>query len=1109
MKIKITPVILWVFLFLASLSTQDQLKKSFDVRYSETLSGNFTTIANNLTSTSSTGSYNGSDGNHNFTNIVNVDIDGDSSTFNSSSANLGSIGSGSCSSIVKAYLYWTAGDKEIIYSNGYTADNQSGWNYNDVKLKLPGQTNYTTYTADEVLYRGRSEHFQNDPYACVKDITSQVKALGNFYEGTYTVANVEAKTGSLIGHEGDNIGVSAGWQIVFVYENNDLPNRNITLFDGFANVTRNSRENNYDIPVNGFQTVPNGSVNADILFGALEGDRDLSGDKLQIKNTFNSYSDISTDLRPSDNFFNSRITRYGSDLPNRIPGSTNTLGFDAGVFKLNNNNNYLLGNNQTSAVLRLTSNQETYGLYLVGLAVEVYEPQLVPMVLATSLGEDRTVYVNQGFEVSFDIKNQGNDDMEDLKVNFEIPAGLEYSAAPNLPDGVTASYIPTSRLLTFSVSNELVKDTSTEFRIPFNLNVSSNCSLAGSTYDLQASATYKGRLNPRQKTGVSSSGFVESCQVGDKQPISFLIAGDSCADYCTGIDTDGDGIPDNCDDDDDNDGILDADEGNASTAVLANPSQQTVDNLNRNGVGVFPLQPNGSKTLPNGGITLSMVEGFKPTSSSRDEQQWRIYQPPPVTNSTININGGDVDFATKYLDLRGVPRGAYERKVKIDYGVAAKDLSDDPTEEYTYIIGIAGLGGNEYQSQGGEFGTDISSVPLRVIGNVDVYATGTYGDFNGQSPPEKNAVGNAISTSPPYSRQSNGYTFFYVSRDAESFEIEFKGRDPHGFIFGVLTETYRDTDGDGIVDSKDKDSDDDGCPDAIEGAGTFKKNDLTADLNLANTPSGVNEFGVPLNAGAPQDNTDAVLDNTLTACYVPTAVDDQYSVSEDNEAVMPILENDDFGGDGPSVSGPVVIVTNPVNGTAVVNTNGTATQADDTIIYTPNIDYIGSDSFTYVITDIDGDESEATVTVLVEADPTLSVQPVVVEEGQPLTFTFSLNKASAEDVVIRVNTSDDTAKAGLDYTAAVDQIITIPAGQLSADYVVNTLEDDIYELSETFNITGSVQTNNTRNLTAEATGTITDDPDDLPVVSISDVTVPEGSEAVFVVSIDNPSTEAT
>ncbi|RXG12236.1 Calx-beta domain-containing protein, partial [Leeuwenhoekiella aestuarii] len=434
--------------------------------------------------------------------------------------------------------------------------------------------------------------------------------------------------------------------------------------------------------------------------------------------------------------------------------------------------------------------------------------------------------------------------------------------------------------------------------------------------------------------------------------------------FCSGVDTDGDGIPDNCDDDDDNDGILDADEGNASTAVLANPSQRTVDGLNQTGMGVFPLKPNGSKSLPNGGVTLSMLEGFKPTTSSRDEQQWRIYQPPPVVNSTININGGDVEFATKYLDLRGVPRGAYERKIKIDYGLAAQDLSSDSTEEYTYIIGIAGLGGYEYQSQGGEFGVDISSVPLRVIGNVDVYATGLYSDFSGQNPPEKNQIGNTVSTSPPYSIRSNGYTFFYVSRDAASFEIEFKGRDPHGFIFGVLTETYRDTDGDGVVDSKDKDSDGDGCPDAIEGAGTFNKNDLTADLNLANTPAGVDENGVPTIAGAPQANTQAVIDRVISACYTPTAVDDFRQVSLNTALNIDVLANDDFGNDGPSASEPLIITQQPNNGSVVIYNNDTPSDfSDDTIIYTPNQDYTGIDTLKYKIIDLDGDESDATVEV--------------------------------------------------------------------------------------------------------------------------------------------------
>ncbi|MFD2828859.1 hypothetical protein ACFSYG_20460, partial [Leeuwenhoekiella polynyae] len=867
MKLKITLSLLGLFVFSGIFTANAQLKNQFDVRFSETLRGNFTTIGNNMLSRDSKGAYNGPNDNQDYDNEVYVDIDSDATTFNSSSADLALLSSNSCTVVKKVYLYWTAGDKEIEYRGG-TSDNQPNWNYNNVKLKLPGQSNYTTYTADEVLYRGRDEHFSYDPYACVKDITAAVQALGSNYSGTYTVANVEAKEGTIIAHGSNTrIGSSAGWQIVVVYEDVDLPARNITLFDGFANVTSSSGQNNYDIAIDGFRTVPSGAVNADVIFGALEGDRGLTGDRLQVRTASGNYSNISTPLRPSDNFFNSRITRYGQDVLDRTPASTNTLGFDAGVFTLNNSGNSILKNNQTRAVFRLTSNQEFYSLYLLGLAVEVYEPELDPLLLTTSLGDAPTVFTNQEFGVSFEVKNTGNDDVRDLNLQYELPAGVQYLSADNLPSGVTSNYNSGNRTVTFSVVDNLVKDTSDKFSIGFRLKVADDCAFAGSSFNIQVKANYRGVLNSNTKNTLSSTSVGDSCSLsGNHLPVVVTVDPRSCEEYCSGLDTDNDGIPDNCDDDDDNDGILDADEGNASTAVLANPSQQTVDDLNRKGVGVFPLQPNGSKSLPSGGVTLSMVEGFKPTTSSRDEQQWRIYQPPPVSNSTININGGDVEFATKYLDLRGVPRGAYERKIKIDYGVAAQDLSNDPTEEYTYIIGIAGLGGYEYQSQGGEFGVDISSVPLRVIGNVDVYATGLYSDFSGQNPPEKNQIGNTISTSPPYSTRSNGYTFFYVSRDAASFEMEFKGRDPHGFIFGVLTETYRDTDGDGMVDSKDTDSDNDGCYDAIEAAGSFNENDLTTDFNLANTPAGVDADGVPTIAGSPQENTPAVLDKNSSNC---------------------------------------------------------------------------------------------------------------------------------------------------------------------------------------------------------------------------------------------------
>lgn len=105
---------------------------------------------------------------------------------------------------------------------------------------------------------------------------------------------------------------------------------------------------------------------------------------------------------------------------------------------------------------------------------------------------------------------------------------------------------------------------------------------------------------------------------------------------------------------------------------------------------------------------------------------------------------------------------------------------------------------------------------------------------------------------------------------------------------------------------------------------------------------------------------------SLIAFYnaAPTAVDDSKITQEDTPITISVLENDsDVDGDMLSVSS----VSIPSNGTATIN-------ADNTITYMPNLDFSGTDSFTYIISDGDGatDTTSVSVTITPVNDPPLA-----------------------------------------------------------------------------------------------------------------------------------------
>src|SRR5690606_32918861 len=125
----------------------------------------------------------------------------------------------------------------------------------------------------------------------------------------------------------------------------------ITVFDGFKWISLNQPPVTFDAV--GFTTFPVGPVRARLAVAALEGDRGLGGDTFAIAPHANNTnfttlgSAVGSGLgNPTNNFFDATITRDFQNIPSpdRSIASTNTMGFDADIFDLNNPLNSVIQN---------------------------------------------------------------------------------------------------------------------------------------------------------------------------------------------------------------------------------------------------------------------------------------------------------------------------------------------------------------------------------------------------------------------------------------------------------------------------------------------------------------------------------------------------------------------------------------------------------------------------------------------------------------------------------------------------------------------------------------------------------------------------------------------
>ena len=140
----------------------------------------------------------------------------------------------------------------------------------------------------------------------------------------------------------------------------------------------------------------------------------------------------------------------------------------------------------------------------------------------------------------------------------------------------------------------------------------------------------------------------------------------------------------------------------------------------------------------------------------------------------------------------------------------------------------------------------------------------------------------------------------------------------------------------------------------------------------------------------------------------PRAVDDAAETTEDTPVTISVLGNDS---DPDRDTLTLVGVSAPTHGTAVVDTGA--------VVYTPEPDFHGTDSFTYVVGDGSGLTARAavTVTVLPVNDPPLAVDDAAdTPEDTPVTISVLGNDSDVEgDALALVEVSAPTHG-----TAAVD-----------------------------------------------------------------------------------------
>ncbi len=479
----------------------------------------------------------------------------------------------------------------------------------------------------------------------------------------------------------------------------------------------------------------------------------------------------------------------------------------------------------------------------------------------------------------------------------------------------------------------------------------------------------------------------------------------------TPIDSDGDGIDDYRDLDSDNDGIADYIEAQTTSPYSANDGDVSNDDSDGDGVidqfdsdasfgGTFTT-PNdhdndgiadyldtdsdadGILDINESGLTLS---GTDSNNDGIDDGVGASYSNPDgavTTDSALVLENDD--------DPAGAPAGNVDFRDDdvIDLVNDTNSVNENNTGNISGNVSTNDPINNiEVTSPATAY--SLVSASIGSYGTLTLNANGTY-SYNLD---ENNVTVQALQ---PGDSLIDVFTYQVIDDDGDTatatLTITINGEDDLPVAVNDTVNATEDTVFNGDVSGNDTLSGDGGNVFSVNTNATNGTVVMNADGTFTYTPNanynGPDSFTYDLTDADGDVSTATVTINVAPVDDTPVAVNDTVNATEDTVFNGDVSGNDTLSGDGGNVFS---VNTNATNGTVVMNADGTFT-------YTPNANYNGPDSFTYDLTDADGDVSTATVTI--------NVAPV---DDTPVAVNDTVN--ATEDTVFNGDVSGNDTLSG-------------------------------------------------------------------------------------------------